>query len=145
MPRSWWTTSAGEAPWVRAIVIMRPRASENAAAVPPGLPRMTKHSRGPLYVTMNDDEFGPRECFVILGEGARTAVASLGERGELLALCGRAHRWGRGGLRGGGGHGRLLARLLRLARGEHLRVARAVPIDRYPLAVEGVGKPVGVL
>src|ERR687889_1165373 len=47
MPRSWWTTSAGEAPWVRAIVIIRPSASENAAAVPPGLPNMTKHSLGP--------------------------------------------------------------------------------------------------
>ena len=28
-------------------MIIRPRASENAAAVPPGLPRMTKHSLGP--------------------------------------------------------------------------------------------------
>jgi hypothetical protein len=38
---------AGVAPWVMASEIMRPKASENAAAVPPGLPRITKHSLGP--------------------------------------------------------------------------------------------------
>ena len=30
---------------------------------------------GPLYVTMNNDEFGPRECFVILGKPGGTAAA----------------------------------------------------------------------
>ena len=41
------TISAGVAPCFSAREIMRPRASEKAAAVPPGLPITIKHSRGP--------------------------------------------------------------------------------------------------
>src|SRR5215211_7258801 len=32
-----------------------------------GVTKKIQTGHGPLYVTMNDDEFGPRECFVILG------------------------------------------------------------------------------
>src|SRR5215211_864242 len=82
-------------------------------------------------------------------QGARPPVARLGERGEGLPLpfLGRARRGGNGGCRRRLGGGRRHRRFLpaRLARTENLGVARAVAVDRYPLAVQGVGLAVGVL
>ena len=42
---------------------------------------------GPLYVTMNDDEFGPRECFVILGKPGGTAAAFSDALGRMISLA----------------------------------------------------------
>src|SRR5215211_4919048 len=80
-------------------------------------------------------------------QGARPPVARLGERGEGLPLGLCALRGGNGGCRrrlgGGRRHGRLLP--ARLARGQDLGVARAIAVDRYSLAVQGVGLAVGFL
>ena len=40
-----------------------------------GVSKKIQTGHGPLYVTMNDDEFGPRECFVVLGKPGGTAAA----------------------------------------------------------------------
>ncbi len=40
-----------------------------------GVTKKMQTGHGPMYVTMNDDEFGPRECFVILGKPGGTAAA----------------------------------------------------------------------
>src|SRR5215203_2727199 len=65
------------------------------------------------------------------GEGARAAVARFGQRDVLddLDLAGVGRQ-----------------RLdLGLARGEDLRITRAIAVDRHRLAPQGVGEPVGVL
>jgi ribonucleoside-diphosphate reductase alpha chain len=41
-----------------------------------GVTKKIQTGHGPLYVTMNDDEFGPRECFVILGKPAARLLRS---------------------------------------------------------------------
>src|SRR5215212_616037 len=81
------------------------------------------------------------------GQGARPPVARFGERREGLWL-GRCtlrgcNRWCRRRLGRGGCHGRFLP--ARPARRQDLGVARAIAVDRYPLAVKGVGLTVGVL
>jgi ribonucleoside-diphosphate reductase alpha chain len=40
-----------------------------------GVTKKIRTGHGSMYVTMNDDEFGPRECFVILGKPGGTAAA----------------------------------------------------------------------
>jgi ribonucleoside-diphosphate reductase alpha chain len=40
-----------------------------------------------MYVTMNDDEFGPRECFVILGKPGGTAAAFSDALGRTISLA----------------------------------------------------------
>ncbi|MDP9474589.1 MAG: adenosylcobalamin-dependent ribonucleoside-diphosphate reductase [Actinomycetota bacterium] len=42
---------------------------------------------GPMYVTMNDDEFGARECFVILGKPGGTAAAFSDALGRMISLA----------------------------------------------------------
>ena len=42
---------------------------------------------GPLYVTLNDDEFGPRECFVVLGKPGGTASAFSDALGRMISLA----------------------------------------------------------
>jgi ribonucleoside-diphosphate reductase alpha chain len=42
---------------------------------------------GPMYVTMNDDEFGPRECFIILGKPGGTAAAFSDALGRMISLA----------------------------------------------------------
>jgi ribonucleoside-diphosphate reductase alpha chain len=42
---------------------------------------------GPLYVTMNDDEFGPRECFIVLGKPGGTAAAFSDTLGRVISLA----------------------------------------------------------
>src|SRR3712207_8797897 len=44
-------------------------------------------SHGPMYVSMNDDEFGPRECFVILGKPGGTAAAFSDALGRMISLA----------------------------------------------------------
>ncbi|MDP9477231.1 MAG: adenosylcobalamin-dependent ribonucleoside-diphosphate reductase, partial [Actinomycetota bacterium] len=46
---------------------------------------MTGH--GPLYVSMNDDEFGPRETFVLLGKPGGTAAAFSDALGRTISLA----------------------------------------------------------
>ena len=78
-----------------------PNAAPNEAARPTtlaqarnGRPRtlagVTKKlttGHGPLYVTMNDDEFGPRECFVLLGKPGGTAAAFSDALGRMISLA----------------------------------------------------------
>ena len=40
-----------------------------------------------MYVMMNDDEFGPRECFVILGKPGGTASAFSDALGRMISLA----------------------------------------------------------
>ncbi|MDN5697005.1 MAG: ribonucleotide-diphosphate reductase subunit alpha, partial [Rubrobacter sp.] len=42
---------------------------------------------GPMYVSMNDDEFGPRECFVVLGKPGGTASAFSDALGRMISLA----------------------------------------------------------
>jgi ribonucleoside-diphosphate reductase alpha chain len=42
---------------------------------------------GSMYVTMNDDEFGPRECFVILGKPGGTAAAFSDALGRMITMA----------------------------------------------------------
>jgi ribonucleoside-diphosphate reductase alpha chain len=40
-----------------------------------------------MYVTLNDDEFGPRECFVVLGKPGGTAAAFSDALGRMTSLA----------------------------------------------------------
>jgi ribonucleoside-diphosphate reductase alpha chain len=42
---------------------------------------------GPMYVTLNDDEYGPRECFVVLGKPGGTAAAFSDALGRMISLA----------------------------------------------------------
>ncbi len=71
-----------------------PTAPPSLAASRDGRPRtlsgVTKKiqtGHGPLYVTMNDDEFGPRECFVVLGKPGGTAAAFSDALGRMISLA----------------------------------------------------------
>src|SRR3712207_1858722 len=52
-----------------------------------GVTKKIHTGHGPLYVTMNDDEFGPRECFVILGKPGGTAAAFSDALGRMISLA----------------------------------------------------------
>jgi ribonucleoside-diphosphate reductase alpha chain len=52
-----------------------------------GVTKKIQTGHGPLYVTVNDDEFGPRECFVILGKPGGTAAAFSDALGRMISLA----------------------------------------------------------
>ncbi|TCJ16891.1 vitamin B12-dependent ribonucleotide reductase [Rubrobacter taiwanensis] len=52
-----------------------------------GVTKKVRTGHGPLYVTMNDDEFGPRECFVVLGKPGGTAAAFSDALGRMISLA----------------------------------------------------------
>jgi ribonucleoside-diphosphate reductase alpha chain len=52
-----------------------------------GVTRKLTTGHGPMYVTMSDDEFGPRECFVILGKPGGTAAAFSDALGRMISLA----------------------------------------------------------
>src|ERR687895_2414236 len=52
-----------------------------------GVTKKIQTGHGPLYVTMNDDEFGPRECFVILGKPGGTAAAFSDALGRMITMA----------------------------------------------------------
>ncbi|MDP9424680.1 MAG: vitamin B12-dependent ribonucleotide reductase [Actinomycetota bacterium] len=52
-----------------------------------GVTKKLTTGHGPLYVSMNDDEFGPRECFVILGKPGGTAAAFSDALGRMVSLA----------------------------------------------------------
>ena len=52
-----------------------------------GVTRKLATGHGPMYVSMNDDEFGPRECFVILGKPGGTAAAFSDALGRMISLA----------------------------------------------------------
>ncbi len=52
-----------------------------------GVTKKMTTGHGPMYVTMNDDEFGPRECFVILGKPGGTAAAFSDALGRMISLA----------------------------------------------------------
>src|SRR5215212_1440686 len=52
-----------------------------------GVTKKIRTGHGPLYVTMNDDEFGPRECFVILGKPGGTAAAFSDALGRMITMA----------------------------------------------------------
>ena len=52
-----------------------------------GITRKVRTGHGPMYVTMNDDEFGPRECFVILGKPGGTAAAFSDALGRMISTA----------------------------------------------------------
>ena len=52
-----------------------------------GTTRKLSTGHGPLYVTLNDDEFGPRECFVVLGKPGGTASAFSDALGRMISLA----------------------------------------------------------
>ncbi len=52
-----------------------------------GVTKKIQTGHGPLYVTMNNDEFGPRECFVILGKPGGTAAAFSDALGRMISLA----------------------------------------------------------
>jgi ribonucleoside-diphosphate reductase alpha chain len=52
-----------------------------------GVTKKIHTGHGPLYVSMNDDEFGPRECFVILGKPGGTASAFSDALGRMISLA----------------------------------------------------------
>nr|MBA2441197.1 ribonucleotide-diphosphate reductase subunit alpha [Rubrobacter sp.] len=52
-----------------------------------GVTKKLQTGHGPLYVTMNDDEFGSRECFVVLGKPGGTAAAFSDALGRMISLA----------------------------------------------------------
>ncbi|MBA3610617.1 MAG: adenosylcobalamin-dependent ribonucleoside-diphosphate reductase, partial [Rubrobacter sp.] len=52
-----------------------------------GVTKKIQTGHGPLYVSMNDDEFGPRECFVILGKPGGAAAAFSDALGRMISLA----------------------------------------------------------
>src|SRR5918912_1319783 len=52
-----------------------------------GATKKIRTGPGTLYVTMNDDEFGPRECFVILGKPGGTAAAFSDALGRMITMA----------------------------------------------------------
>ena len=52
-----------------------------------GVTKKLQTGHGPLYVTMNDDEFGPRECFIVLGKPGGTAAAFTDALGRMISLA----------------------------------------------------------
>jgi ribonucleoside-diphosphate reductase alpha chain len=52
-----------------------------------GVTKKIRTGHGPLFVTMNDDEFGPRECFIILGKPGGTASAFSDALGRMITLA----------------------------------------------------------
>ncbi len=52
-----------------------------------GVTKKLTTGHGPLYVTMNDDEFGPRECFIVLGKPGGTAAAFSDALGRMISLA----------------------------------------------------------
>jgi ribonucleoside-diphosphate reductase alpha chain len=52
-----------------------------------GVTKKLETGHGKMYVTMNDDEFGPRECFVILGKPGGTAAAFSDALGRMISLA----------------------------------------------------------
>nr|WP_198004834.1 vitamin B12-dependent ribonucleotide reductase [Rubrobacter xylanophilus] len=52
-----------------------------------GVTKKIRTGHGPLYVTMNDDEFGPRECFIVLGKPGGTASAFSDALGRMISLA----------------------------------------------------------
>ncbi|MEW6636615.1 MAG: vitamin B12-dependent ribonucleotide reductase [Actinomycetota bacterium] len=52
-----------------------------------GVTKKLQTGHGPLYVTMNDDEFGPRECFIVLGKPGGTAAAFSDALGRMISLA----------------------------------------------------------
>ena len=52
-----------------------------------GVTKKLTTGHGPLYVTMNDDEFGPREAFVLLGKPGGTAAAFSDALGRMISLA----------------------------------------------------------
>jgi ribonucleoside-diphosphate reductase alpha chain len=51
-----------------------------------GVTKKLQTGHGPLYVTMNDDEFGSRECFIVLGKPGGTASAFSDALGRMISL-----------------------------------------------------------
>src|SRR5215217_2813913 len=126
-----------------------PQGVRERGGRPAGLAEDDEALPRPELVVVHRDVHGAVAGPDLLGhasERAWPAVARLGERGEGLPLALRGRR--RDGRRRrcfgrGRRHGRLLP--AGLARGQSLRVARAVPVDRYALATRGEGLAVGVL
>ncbi len=52
-----------------------------------GVTKKLQTGHGPMYVSMNDDEFGPRECFIILGKPGGTAAAFSDALGRMISLA----------------------------------------------------------
>ncbi|MGH3085771.1 MAG: vitamin B12-dependent ribonucleotide reductase [Rubrobacteraceae bacterium] len=52
-----------------------------------GVTKKLQTGHGPLYVTMNDDEFGPRECFIVIGKPGGTAAAFSDALGRMISLA----------------------------------------------------------
>jgi ribonucleoside-diphosphate reductase alpha chain len=52
-----------------------------------GVTKKLTTGHGPLYFTMNDDEFGPRECFVVLGKPGGAAAAFSDALGRIISLA----------------------------------------------------------
>ena len=52
-----------------------------------GVTKKLQTGHGPLYVTMNDDEFGPRECFIVIGKPGGTASAFSDALGRMISLA----------------------------------------------------------
>ncbi|QIN85534.1 vitamin B12-dependent ribonucleotide reductase (plasmid) [Rubrobacter tropicus] len=80
--------SSGENP--PAAVAHGPSLAEDRNGRPnllPGVTRKLATGHGPMYVTMSDDEFGARECFVILGKPGGTAAAFSDALGRMISLA----------------------------------------------------------
>ncbi|MGF1472478.1 MAG: hypothetical protein ACFB50_12170, partial [Rubrobacteraceae bacterium] len=52
-----------------------------------GVTKKLSTGHGPMYVSMNDDEFGPRECFIVLGKPGGTAAAFSDALGRMVSLA----------------------------------------------------------
>ena len=52
-----------------------------------GVTKKLKTGHGPMYVSMNDDEYGPRECFIVLGKPGGTAAAFSDALGRMISLA----------------------------------------------------------
>ena len=52
-----------------------------------GVTKKLTTGHGPLYVSLNNDEYGPRECFVVLGKPGGTASAFSDALGRMISLA----------------------------------------------------------
>ncbi len=81
------TSKSSEAPEPEVRHVSLAEARNGRPKTLSGVTKKLTTGHGPLYVTMNDDEFGPRECFVIIGKPGGTAAAFSDALGRMISLA----------------------------------------------------------
>lgn len=80
-------TSAPAAQGPASSPVSLAKARNGRPATLSGVTKKLTTGHGPMYVSMNDDGFGPRECFVVLGKPGGTAAAFSDALGRMVSLA----------------------------------------------------------